>query len=96
MRGNLTSNEVIMRTPAATANNSPIQVDVFEIATRIERVGGRVAKFFVSDGPEARYEVTLGGIDHGPMKETELYWFACGATLRSGLGGPVGRDENQS
>jgi hypothetical protein len=77
-RRNVGSNEIIFRTPATTIDKPLLQIDVFEAAANIERMGGRVAKFWMGKDPEPRYEVTLGGKNYGPMDETELYWFACG------------------
>ena len=72
------SNEITFRTPAATANKTPLQVDVYDVAANIERMGGKVAKFWIGKSPEPSYEVTLDGENYGPMGEAELHWFACG------------------
>jgi hypothetical protein len=77
-RGDVRSNEIIFRTPAATIDNPPPQPDVFDTTAKIERMGGRVAKFWTGKDTEPRYEALFGSENYGPMDEAELYWFARG------------------
>jgi hypothetical protein len=64
-----------------TANRPPIQVDVTDATAIIEKQGGSVTTFEISEDPWPHYEATIDGKTYGPMIETELYWFAYGVSL---------------
>ena len=46
----------------------------------VNALGGSIDVWDV-DG-ETHYEVTIDGVVHGPMVETEIFWFVRGLTAR--------------
>jgi hypothetical protein len=61
-------------------NRTHVIDEVYDQRGAIVALGGTVERFDV-DG-ETHYEVTIDGRGHGPMVETELFWFARGLMAR--------------
>ena len=67
--------------PPQIDTDEDVQICAEDSIRVIEKHGGTVRAFEVSETPEEHYEVTIDGKTYGPMIATELYWFAYGVSL---------------